>query len=302
MEFPKRSEHHIKETSGKRLLQNSIPDHWVIREATERDYGVDAYIEFVTADGNVTGDICFIQLKTTSHIDWDEDQAKFKGLNKSTINYWMNMPVPVFLAVADLSADEVYFSPVKDMVRRNYDKYKNTKKTMSLPLRKDWIFTSEMGLAAFIAFYLYEKSFTKISEHFRMLIIHAKENYEFIVINQGRDHFLPVDDKRIIMVKHIVELCNFMAGVFLIQLDSEELHKKIVAYEKSFDDGYDFHEATLTEILRFFEPVFIAVLEKSKKQVTVIHKQFWMAYNRSIYSMYKNLDIQAVKKLDFEDF
>ncbi|WP_047154837.1 hypothetical protein [Aneurinibacillus tyrosinisolvens] len=101
-----------------------------------------------------------------------------------------------------------------------------------------------MGLAAFIAFYLYEKSFTKISEHFRMLVIHAKEYYEFIVINQGRDHFLPIDDK------------------------------KIIAYEKSFDDGYDFHEATLTEILRFFEPVFIAVLKKSKKQVTVIHKQF----------------------------
>lgn len=37
MELPKRPKNHILETSSMKIFKNYIPDHWVVREVSERD-------------------------------------------------------------------------------------------------------------------------------------------------------------------------------------------------------------------------------------------------------------------------
>ncbi|CTZ96588.1 hypothetical protein DN792_25290 [Escherichia coli] len=53
--FPKRDNNHIIETFSYKVFSNSIPNQWIIRDLTKRDYGTDVLIEYVTDSGDVTG-------------------------------------------------------------------------------------------------------------------------------------------------------------------------------------------------------------------------------------------------------
>jgi hypothetical protein len=63
MEYPKRVNKHITESSSFKIFSRNIPDSWIVREVTERDYGIDLYIELATKDNRVTGELISIQLK-----------------------------------------------------------------------------------------------------------------------------------------------------------------------------------------------------------------------------------------------
>lgn len=53
--FPKRDNNHIIETFSYKVFSNSLPNQWIIRDLTKRDYGTDVLIEYVTDSGDVTG-------------------------------------------------------------------------------------------------------------------------------------------------------------------------------------------------------------------------------------------------------
>ena len=131
MKYPQRPSTHIKETASWKILQNSVPSEWMVRGVSERDYGVDCYIEMVGRDGSVRGDLLSIQLKGTESLNWKHNdkqkrrEAKFSGIKIETINYWMNLAVPVFLCVAETSTKKLYFAPIKHQVRNQYKKYEN---------------------------------------------------------------------------------------------------------------------------------------------------------------------------------
>ena len=92
MKYPQRPSTHIKETASWKILQNSVPSEWMVRGVSERDYGVDCYIEMVGWDGSVRGDLLSIQLKGTESLNWKHNdkqkrrEAKFSGIKIETIN------------------------------------------------------------------------------------------------------------------------------------------------------------------------------------------------------------------------
>lgn len=45
LKYPKRDPNHIRETAGYKISNSNIPSEWMIIDATERDYGMDCYIE-----------------------------------------------------------------------------------------------------------------------------------------------------------------------------------------------------------------------------------------------------------------
>lgn len=64
MKYPKRIDSHVSESLSFSAVSSSLPKDWIIREVTERDYGVDLYVELVGASGNVTGDMVALQVKS----------------------------------------------------------------------------------------------------------------------------------------------------------------------------------------------------------------------------------------------
>lgn len=97
MKLPKRVPQHISETASFKLFSSKIPDNWIIRDITERDYGIDCYLELVNDNNELSGELALIQLKSRQTIPWTkEDYYTLTGVDITTSNYWFKFAVPVF--------------------------------------------------------------------------------------------------------------------------------------------------------------------------------------------------------------
>lgn len=288
-------------------MKNEIPEHWIIREITERDYGIDAYIELVTNEGQVSGELCSVQLKSSSNINWNEnDKVRFSGIKKEIVNYWINSPVPVFLFWADLSVDKLYFASVKKQVRNQYDKYNNEKiKTMGFNFYKTNRIDNRDHIYNFLDLYFKEKNFNKFKNYLRGLLIHHEEYYEFIIYNQGRDFFLSVEEKRKLMMNHIYKTCKFLSHILDINWEvislSDAYKEDVEIWNESDYSNYkssygELHEYMLTRIMKEIEPIFIDILEKSKKLIINKQKNYWQKVDYFLYNFVFNLNIDELKK------
>lgn len=113
MKLPKRVPQHISETASFKLFSSKIPDNWIVRDVSERDYGIDCYLELVNDDNELTGELALIQLKSRQKINWTKDDTfQLSGVDISTSNYWYKFSVPVFIFLADIESQELYFLSV----------------------------------------------------------------------------------------------------------------------------------------------------------------------------------------------
>jgi len=70
---------------------------WIFREQPIVDMGIDAHIELVNCDGDPTGQLIALQIKTgESYFHEKEDSYTFY-LNETHYNYWSNHSLPVIL-------------------------------------------------------------------------------------------------------------------------------------------------------------------------------------------------------------
>lgn len=303
MEFPKRTETHITETTSWKILQQAMPPQWIVREVTERDYGIDCYLEIVWKDNEVTGELCSIQLKGCETLAWGEEAGKwgkkahYSGIKKPTVNYWMNLPIPVFLMVAETSTGRLYFAPVKEQVRSQYSAYINEQQdTLGFSLFSEFSMGSAEGGVLLFAQYLKERSFDDFSSYLRGLLIHWNEYYEFIIGNQNRDCFLEVEGDRQLLLIHIYNTCKFLSQFTGVQWRVTSLSEAYKQDHETWKDPYcSMHEMTLDKILRELEPVFIDVLDGVKTLVVDHQSDYWMNTNSLLYTMFLNLHIDHLR-------
>ena len=303
MKFPQRPSTHIKETDSWKILQNSVPSEWLLRGVTERDYGVDCYLEMVGRDGSVRGDLISIQLKGTESLDWKQNEkqnrqeAKFSGVKIETINYWMNLAVPVFLCVAETSTKKLYFAPIKNQVRNQYRKYK-CQQSLSFSLSTKHMLDDDQGLLNFIICYIQEKNFKELTESSRLLLIHLPQYYEFIIENQELDPFLGVEPDEELMFTHIYmtlhNLCNVLAIDWGIKWLSDIYDEDNKTWKDSY---YNLHNLTFTQIMPQLNKKLVEVLESIKKIITDFQKEFWETKEYIIYRKAKGLDVSNLDSL-----
>jgi len=302
MEFPKRTVTHILESASWKIFQNALPPEWIIREVSERDYGIDCYVEIVWKNNEVTGDLCSIQLKSTNKIKWSSQKTKwgnrsrFSGIKKSTINYWMNLPIPVFLMLAETSTGNLFFAPVKDQVRSQYSKYLDeNQKTLSFDFYSDYAMGSTEGEVIFLAHYWKEKVFDQFTNYLTGLLIHWKEYYEFIIANQNRDCFLGVEEDRQLLMIHIYRTCKFLSQFLGVEWNIIDLAEAYKEDREIFKDSYCMmHEMTLNKILVQLQPIFIEIIKKSRELIVEHQKDYWIRKDRLLYTMCLNLNIDNI--------
>ena len=109
-----RTYQHIIDTKAIKKVLTSFPDHWVIRELSERDYGTDLMIEIFVANGKdkndhttykSSGGICNIQVKGTNKsltINESSNSIHF-SFEKKSLLYVERFPIPFFLVRVDAS-------------------------------------------------------------------------------------------------------------------------------------------------------------------------------------------------------
>lgn len=119
-EFPKRVQQHVSETMSARLLRSSLPKDWIVRDLSERDYGLDVLIE-ITDNGRVTGNMVAGQLKSTESFRFSTktDKKRFTGMRWSSYNYLLNLPTPSFIFVCSLEDEHIFWRSLREVDRES---------------------------------------------------------------------------------------------------------------------------------------------------------------------------------------
>jgi Domain of unknown function (DUF4365) len=108
-----RSKTHVIDTKAIKAVVNALPDHWVVRELTERDYGIDLMVEIFLPGGNdkrglqtydASGGLFHIQIKGTEKALPLKAGKFIYSLKKSSLKYIEKFNVPFFLFRVDVSS------------------------------------------------------------------------------------------------------------------------------------------------------------------------------------------------------
>ena len=306
MKFPERTDTHITEAESWRLLQSLAPKEWIVREVSERDYGIDAYIELVSNGGQVTGQLMSVQLKGMQEIKWGSAVggsrvARSPSVKTTTAAYWLGLPVPVFLFVADLSSGNIHFAAVKEDIRRQFDKL-DSQQTISLKLAERFDLKSKRGLEQLRWLYARERQHEQFTFHVTNLISQVNVFGEFIQENQNRDIFMEVETERHLQFRALYESCR-MASLYL---DNEWLVEPLSElYEndrKEWKDDYThLHEKTLDYALQKIEKLFPALVHKAIALVGEEQASYWQAQDSVFFDLCSNGELSwTLKRLEEE--
>jgi hypothetical protein len=299
LKFPKRTDTHITETESWRILDSLAPRDWIVREVTERDYGIDAYIELVGENDEVTGKLVSAQLKGVDAIDWKKGKegelksAASPQIKTSTANYWHGLPVPVFLLVADLAARNVYFVPVKEHIRANFDKLLE-QDTLTFPVLEIQSLRSPDGDELFKQYHARERLQPQFAFHMTNLISQMQTFAESIRENQNRDGFMEVEAERHLQFRALHESCR-MASIYL---DGKwPLETLVDLYKRDRDDFKDqwsfLHEQTLDHALQRIEPLFSSLVRKAIKRVCETEAAYWRTTDAAFHLLCCSSDLGA---------
>ncbi|WP_417559164.1 DUF4365 domain-containing protein [Mesoflavibacter zeaxanthinifaciens] len=290
MKLPERVATHITETSSFKVFSNNIPDSWIIREVTERDYGIDCYIELVNTKNQVTGELISIQLKGKQVISWTrENYFTFSGINISTTNYWNRFPTPVFICLVDVVSKEVFFCPVKSRIRQKYYDYAKQEKFSYRIEKRDKLELS--NLKPFISSYFQEKQIRDLELNLTTFISHYQQYQDFVNANVGRDCFMGVEEEdRILYLKHFYNNLRFLCNFFDLGWDIEPLKEYFKRSQEYFGNDYPIYEQQMDEVVEKLDSKMKPILLKLKDHIVDKEKDYWMITDINLFNLMSNVN------------
>lgn len=290
MRFPKRDDNHLMETQSGRLLASFAPDDWILRQVTERDYGIDYYIELASKDGEITGDLLSVQLKSIERIDWKTsaqniETARSPSIKVETANYWLGLPVPVLLLVADLSAGDIYVTNVKPTLRADFEKLQ-TQGTLTFPLHKPVSLKSEIGPIMVRIYYARERHHARFKAALTTLLSNLTAHADFILYNQMLDCFMEVETARHLEFRSLYIACAQVAQYLGVKWELPKLVDVYFEDHETWKSNYCFlHEQSLDRVLKLLQPIYPKLLRGALDLVTQTERHYWRATNPYFYAL-----------------
>jgi hypothetical protein len=298
VDYPKRTSQHIKESRSFKALFKRLPDEWVPRHVTERDYGIDCVVEIPLGE-DVVGWLFGAQLKSTRKIDWREDGTSiFSDLPCSAVNYWLGLPFPVFLFLYVEDEDKVFIANARQQARRRYGDLLS-QKSISFRLHQKFNLEDKDGIDLLLMMFFQEQSFERFALALQSLLTSVESHSEFIERHWERDHFLEVSMEDL---AYFTTFCECLAVV-----------ADFVAIRKSFDgavprisdlieqDQSNFqhsswllHEATLARALRKVTRDYVQILELARHTVADVEFSYWFSRDRGLAIYCTNSDSEEV--------
>lgn len=324
MDFPKRIKTHISESKSFDIVSKVLPKEWIIREMTERDYGIDLYVEIVKEDGLITGDLVALQVKSTDDIKFSkDDKFRLSGIKRSNLNYWVGLPVPVFVLLVNLSSEVVYWCNINNDRRCGY--FSGSSKTFSLRFKKENNI-SKVGISLFIISYIREKKWPEIESAIEKCLMSYPGLGPLLLMCRRRDqneicstaiqyHLIQNYEYYTLLSKYLL----FKKPKYLPEW--YERNRKIQE-EKGYPASFNFCYATATEMLKSFVREYRHCIIHAYELVTEHQKDYFMSklpylvahlqirphtfvmedwFARYYFDEYEN-ETQYPERLFFEDF
>lgn len=294
IELPKRTANHIRETSSLKILKNVIPSEWIIRDVTERDYGVDCYIELVDEQIRLTGEIAFIQLKSTDQINWrvSDNGIRFCKVAKSTTNYLNCFKIPTYLFLVDLSTKELFFLSVKEYILEHYYEYSNEGSFAYDFFKESNRFTVE----AFLSNFRRNNQYDRFRNELQYFISNLHQYIDFMREHNNRDCFLQIEQEDMIYFEAIHKNISFLQkyfGMTCVFSPLKELEKK---GQVKYGDNYEntLFEGVLTELFDDFKKAVLEIVNRIIELVTKKESYYWLIEKIYIFNYFSNIDTKKL--------
>jgi hypothetical protein len=294
IELPKRADNHIRETTGYKVLESLIPAEWIIRSVSERDYGVDCYIELVDDDNHLTGDIAFVQMKATDKIDWRirDNGFKFYKVDRSTTNYLSGFIIPTYLFLVDLSTKEMFFLSVKEYVTEHYREY-TTPGTFAYEFSHA---SNLFSVDAFLKSFRRNNQYEQFRNELQYFISNVHHYVEFMWEHNNRDCFMQIEIEDMMFFEALHRNITFLHNYFgttsslpaIEELDRKGKAKYGDAYEQTLFDG------VLTVLFSDFKASVLEIVDFITELVLVKEKYYWLKEKNYIFNYFNNLDKQSL--------
>lgn len=291
MQYPKRFDTHITETASFKIFNNAVPNEWVIREVTERDYGIDCYVE-ISEEGFMTGKLISIQLKASENeipVRENGTVVTYYGIEASSLNYWNSLPVPVILAYVDVPNSIVYFSDIKESIRSNYSEFQK-EKYKNIKINSENKLTQQNCINEILNIYNKEIHRQELELILSSFLVSLNSNFEFLTQHDHLDCFLPLDDggnENSFIFRNIYNQTKYLADFFSIAWNVESIEEINQKGKKMFnpDDryGYDLYEGPVADSIKKIMPIFRKIILQSKYLITEKEKNYWYEKNRDLF-------------------
>lgn len=295
MKLPKRVPQHISETASFKLFSSKIPNSWIIRDVTERDYGIDCYLELVNEEDELSGELALIQLKSRKSITWTKkDIYVLSGIDIATSNYWSKFPVPVFIFLADLEAEKVYFKSVDYVIKRNFSEFiKETK--FNYPFKKSDEFEGKDGVFAFKIHYYYEHYRQQFENELLFFLSNLKHIKNFQLEHNNRDYHLGIEDEDLIYFEAMHRNYRFLCVYLNLDNPIPSLRELKSKSREKFGNKhhYELYEHDLTEWVGEFEKLTIVIIKKMKEFLNG-ELSYWQVVNPTVYNFVINMNNNGI--------
>lgn len=291
MKLPKRVAQHISESASFKLFSSKVPNNWIIREVSERDYGIDCYLELVKDNNELTGHLASIQLKSRQSIPWTQkDTYKLTGIDISTSNYWFKFQVPVFIFLVDINEQEVYFESVNYHIKRNFFEYRK-QSSFSYKFRKSQIFKEKKGAFSFKFSYYYEYYRSRFESELLYFLSNLENMKSFQFEHDNRDFHMPVEGPDLIFFEAMHRNFSFLCHYLNIDTSLSDLKTiKEKSREKFKDDnGYELYEDDLIENMEEFKELNKEIIRTLK---SFLHGEqaYWEVVDPTVFDYVNHLD------------
>lgn len=287
--YPKRVIQHISETESYKIFSSKIPHNWVIRDLSERDYGIDLYVEIVGETNELKGDIVLIQLKSTKNIKWTKKETHtFSKIKPSTAKYFYSLNIPVFIFLVDLSTKELFYLAVGYSLRGDFKTFAKHEKFKFIFSKKDK-FEEGLGVFRFKFMYYYEY-YRQQYENELFFFLTNLENYkDFQFEHSNRDYHLGIEDSDLIFFEAMHRNYNFLCTYLDIENPIPKLNDIKIKSQSRFNNNfYELYELDLSEHMETFEKLTTELTEKIKS-FTNREISYWLITNRTLYNYVINL-------------
>lgn len=106
------------------LLQQALPGNWVLCPLHAHEQGMDCLLEIVDETGALDGCCAWIRLQAMHSIRWNQ-RGRYRAGAVQPPSYYQgrHRSYPVFLLLADVLSEELYFLSVDTYIQAHFDEY-----------------------------------------------------------------------------------------------------------------------------------------------------------------------------------
>lgn len=126
---------------GTAILNKCFCNQFIfIEHPTEKDFGIDfsvEHIDYVSPNYHPSGKYAFVQLKSHKGIKFNNSNYYGQKIKKSTINYWLQLDMPLLLILVDISNCKIYAVDALKFIRENYSSIPSDTHSTSISVFKD---------------------------------------------------------------------------------------------------------------------------------------------------------------------